>query len=98
MNKYYPTLFQTANIINSHSWFDIKERKNESFNKKKRKRTINYDYVDTLKIKVNFNDNQKNIINKWFNDCIDIYNITNNYIKNTATNDNYKSVINFFKL
>ena len=34
MNKYYPTLFQSANIINSHSWFDIKERKNKSFNKK----------------------------------------------------------------
>ena len=98
MNKYYPTLFQSANIINSHSWFDIKERKNEAFNKKKRKRIINYDYVDTLKIKVYFNDKQKTIVNKWFNDCIDIYNITNNYIKKNATNDNYKIIINFFKL
>jgi hypothetical protein len=74
MNKYYPTLFQSANIINSNSWFDIKEMKNESFNKKKRKRIINYDYVDTFKIKVEFNDKQKTIINKWFNDCIDISN------------------------
>ncbi len=98
MNKYYPTLFQSENIINSNSLFDIKERKNESFNKKKRKIIINYDYVDTLKIKVEFNDKQKNIINKWFNDCIDIYNITNNYIKNNATNNNYKNIINFFKL
>ena len=75
MNKYYPTLFQSANIIKSNSWFDIKERKNEAFNKKKRKRIINYDYIDTLKIKIEFNDKQKTIINKWFNDCSIIFNI-----------------------
>jgi len=98
MSKYYPSLFQSANNINSNSWFDIKERKNENYNKKKRKRTINYNYIDTYKIKVDFNEKQKNIISKWFDDCIDIYNITNNYIKTTATNENYKSIINFFKI
>jgi len=32
------------------------------------------------------------------NDCTDIYNLTNNYIKLNLTNDNKKSLINFFNI
>lgn len=98
MNMFYPTLFQTAKNIDSNSWFDIKKRKNEKYKKHRLKRIINYDYVKTTKIKIDFDITQKNIINKWLDDCIDIYNTTNNYIKLNATNDNYKNIINFYNI
>jgi transposase len=98
MSKFYPSLFQAANSIETNSWFDIKNRKNESFNKKKRKRHINYDYIDTLKIVLDLNNKQKEIINMWADDCIDVYNFVNGYIKENATNENCKKIINFYSL
>jgi transposase len=98
MSKFYPSLFQAANNIETHSWFDIKNRKNESFNKKKRKRHINYKYIDTIKIVLNLTDKQKKIINMWTDDCIDIYNSVNKYIKENAPNKNCKKFINYYSL
>jgi transposase len=98
MSKFYPSLFQAANMIESHSWFDIKNRKNEAFNKKKRKRLINYDYIDTIKIVLDLTDTQKKIISIWADNCIDIYNYVNGYIKKNATNENCKKFINFISL
>ena len=98
MSKFYPSLFQASNMIESHSWFDIKNRKNEVFNKKKRKRLINYDYTDTLKIVLDLTDTQKEIISRWTDDCIDIYNYVNGYIKTNATNKNCKKFINYYSL
>lgn len=38
---------------------------------------------------------QKKLLKRWLNDCIDIYNLTNEYIKN---NELTKKDVNFFKL
>ena len=40
MKYIYPTLLETGNIIDSNSWFDIKEHKNHSYNRRKKKRNI----------------------------------------------------------
>ena len=96
--KYYPTLLEAGNIIISNSWFDIKEHKNQAYNRKKRKQIINVDYIDTIKIKLELNNNQKAIILKWLDDCIDVYNMTNQHLKIVLTNNNYKKTLNFINL
>ena len=98
MKYIYPTLLETGNIINSNSWFDIKEHKNHSYNKRKKKRNINFDYIDTLKIKLELNDEQKEKILKWLDDFADVYNMTNQYLKTILTNQNYKKELNFINL
>ena len=96
MNKLiYPTLLQSANNINSHSWFDIKLRKNEGHNKRKRKKQIECKSMETIKIKLYPTFEQKVKINMFMNDCIDIYNLTNNYIKD---NELQKKDVNFYKI
>ena len=77
MKNIYPTLLESGNIINSNSWFDIIEHKNESYNKKRHKQNINVNYIDTIKIKLELNGKQKAVILKWMDDCIDVYNMTN---------------------
>jgi transposase len=98
MKYIYPTLLETGNLVTLNSWFDIKEHKNYSYNKKRKKRSINVDYIDTLKIKLELNDKQKEIILKWLDDCIDVYNMTNEHLKNILTNLNYKKELNFINL
>ena len=53
-----------------------------------------------MKIKLKLNYNQKNIIKLWLDDCIDIYNLTNQYIKDNLGQDykNFKQLVNFIKL
>ncbi len=97
INYIYPTLLQASNI-NTNSWFDIRRYKNNAYNKKKKKYTVNYTYVNTTKIILNLTDNQKNIINLWMNDCISIYNLTNSYIKFLITNINHKQLLNFINI
>lgn len=96
----YPTLLQSSNKLNSHSWFDINVRKNFHKSRKKNNISYEYDYITTLKIKLNLTLIQQNIIKLWMNDCIDIYNLTNNYIKQNLdiTHNNFKSLVNFIKL
>lgn len=96
----YPTLLQSSNIIDSHSWFDIKVRKNFKNPKVKNHIQYKYDYINTYKIKLNLNSNQKRIIKLWLDDCIDIYNFTNQYIKNNLQQEykNFKDLVNFIKL
>jgi hypothetical protein len=98
MKNIYPTLLECGNIINSYSWFDIIEHKNESYNKKRHKQNINVNYIDTVKIKLELNGKQKAVILKWMDDCIDVYNITNEYLKSILTNINYKKELNFINL
>jgi putative transposase len=95
--KYYPTLLETGNLVGLNSWFDIREHKNFS-HKRRKKRNINVDYIDTLKIKLELNKEQKEIILKWMDDCIDVYNMTNEYLKKILTNQNYKKELNFINL
>ena len=96
----YPTLLQSSNIIDSHSWFDIKVKKN--FKKPKSKNNISYEYnyINTLKIKLTLTLDQQNIIKLWLDDCIDIYNLTNQYIKNNLEQDykNFRQLVNFIRL
>lgn len=85
---WYPTLLQSANI-KSNSWFDIRVINND---KKAKLATIKNDkpikYLKTIKIPLYPNDNQKNIIFKWYDAVIDAYNMTNNYIKNNLSSIN----------
>ncbi len=96
-NYIYPTLLQASNI-NSNSWFDIKRYKNNAYNKKKKKYTVNYSYVNTNKIILYLTEEQKNIINLWMDDCTYIYNFTNWYIKHIITDKNYKQLLNFINI
>ena len=98
MKNIYPSLLESGNIITSNSWFDIKEHKNESYNKKKKKKNIIVDYIDTIKIKLELNQKQKDIILKWLDDCSDVYNMTNEYLKTILDNNNYKKILNFINL
>jgi len=100
MKYIYPSLLKSANDIYLDSWFNLKIRKNKKYRKKKKRkrRIIDSSYIDTYKIKLTLDDKQKKIIKLWLDDCIDVYNITNNYIKNNINNDNIKEIINFYKL
>ena len=100
MKYIYSTLLKSANNIYKDSWFDLKIRKNNKYRKKKKRNfeVIESAYIDTYKIKLTLTDKQKNIIKLWLDDCIDIYNIANNYIKTNVNNDNIKEIINFYKL
>lgn len=95
----YPTLLQTSNIIEleTHSWFDIKRRKGKGHRKKQK---YVYNYINTKKIMLILNTTQKNIIKNWLDECIDVYNITNEYIKSNLDNDysNFKNIVNFYNL
>jgi hypothetical protein len=57
MKNIYPSLLESGNIITSNSWFDIKEHKNESYNKKRKEKNIIVDYIDTIKIFTDVVDN-----------------------------------------
>jgi len=96
MKFLYPSLLQAGNIIDSHNSFNLIVRKNDTITHNKNIKTFECSYVNTIMIKLYLTDIQKCIIQKWMNDCIDIYNITNNYIKEHYTNDN--TIINFIKL
>lgn len=94
----YPTLLQSANLINSNSWFDIKIRKNNKYKQKNNKIKLNNSLLSTIKIKLFLNDNQKKLINQWMNDIIDVYNLTNEFIKQEFKKNKDYKIINFFSL
>ena len=80
-NLWYPKIKIKRKIINSNSWFDIKKCENPD-------KIIQNTFIDicdekiirTKKIEIYPNKKQKEILNKWFNNYIDVYNKTNNYI------------------
>lgn len=80
---WFPSLLQVANNINSNSWFNIKQIKNPKLNKTFSSHNINTSFIKTKKFIIYPNSKQKNILQKWFHSVINMYNITNNYIKNT---------------
>lgn len=98
MSRIYPSLLQSSNIINSNAWFDIRERRNDTASKVKKKRTFQIDYIDTIKIKLYPTEKQEIILLKWLDNCIDIYNHTNDYIKQIINNNNYKKELNFINI
>ena len=109
----YPTLLQSANNVNSHSWFNIKKRKNNGIKNEYINTEHNYKYTHTKKIILNLTDLQKETIKLWMNDCIDMYNIINEYIKEKvkiiyhvdicgiikkSSFPEFKKVVNFYNL
>lgn len=97
INYIYPTLLQASNI-NTNSWFNIERYKNNACNKKKKKYTVNYTYVNTNKIILYPTEKQKQIIKLWMDACISIYNFTNWYLKYLITNKNVKQILNFINI
>ena len=95
MKLIYPTLLQAANKVNSNSWFNLLEYTNTNYKKKRKIKKFITKYEKTHTINLELTQLQKDKINLWLNDCTDIYNLTNNYIKLNLTNDNKKSFITF---
>ena len=106
MTIIYPTLL-TSQYVKSHvdvdtkSWFDMKKYSTH-YKYNTTKESINTSYTDTIKIIIYPDANQHKILQYWFNDCIDIYNLTNSYLKrNIMKNLNWinirKSVNNQIK-
>lgn len=80
-NLWFPKIKFKKDNINSNSWFDILNLENPN----KIKFNTFVDICDetiirTKKIQIYPNDKQKNILNKWFNNYIDTYNKTNEFI------------------
>jgi len=98
MKLIYPTLLQVANKVNPNSWFKLLEYTNINYKKKRKVKEFTTTYEKTHTINLELTKSQKDKINLWMNDCTDIYNLTNNYIKLNLTNDNKKSLINFFNI
>ena len=98
MKLIYPTLLQAANKVNPNAWFKLLEYTNINYKKKRKVKEFTTTYEKTHTINLELTKSQKDKINLWMNDCTDIYNLTNNYIKLNLTNDNKKSLINFFNI
>jgi transposase len=94
---WFPSLLQIANNLGTHSWFNINQlenpnRHNTSFPLK----DIKTNFIKTKKFIIYPNNKQKNILQQWFHSVINMYNITNNYIKNTYSNNG--QIDSFFTL
>jgi transposase len=98
MKLIYPTLLQAANKVKSNSWFRLLEYTNTNYKKKRKIKEFTTTYEKTHTINIDLTKSQKDKINLWLDDCTDIYNLTNSYIKLNLTNDNKKSLINFFNI
>lgn len=80
---WYPTLLQSANKVNTNSWFDMNEINNQTITPQlNNDNSVKHvEYLKTIKIPLYPTKTQQNIIFKWYNAVIDAYNITNQYIK-----------------
>ena len=94
----YPSLLKTANKINSYSWYHLYKRKNNSHISVPKEQSIKCNYLHTIVIVPNFTDQQKIILDVWFNACISIYNLTNSYIFHNLTNNNANHFLNFINI
>jgi transposase len=78
---WFPSLLQVANNINTNSWFDILQKNNHDASKLNA--TINKTtYIKTMKFPIYPTNEQKIILDKWYDGVINMYNITNKYISN----------------
>ncbi len=96
-NLWFPSLLQTANSFNidSDSWFNIKKVNNPN-QYQLVNQSINTTFLKTKKYIIYPNDNQKNILQKWFHNVISMYNITNQYLKNYYQENN--KIESFFEI
>ena len=78
----YPTLLHAVNLVKSNSWFNITKRKNPDFENEYIPLVHHkYNYINTKIIVLKLNNKQKTIMKLWLDDAIDVYNLTNKYIK-----------------
>jgi len=87
-NLWFPKIKFKKENINSNSWFDILNLENP--NKIKFKTFVDIceeTIIRTKKIQIFPSDKQKNILNKWFNNYIDVYNKTNEFIVSKILKD-----------
>ena len=77
--KWFPTLNSIPSNLTTNSWFDFKIYKNKKLKKKKQR--IDTNILLTKKLRIYPTNTQHKILQKWFNNVIDVYNITNDYIK-----------------
>jgi putative transposase len=80
---WFPSLLLSSNNINSNSWFDINEIKNDTIqhNMIKRQLPEKIEYTKTIKIPIYPNKKQKQILYTYFETITKIYNLTNEYLK-----------------
>ena len=98
----YPTLLQSANSMKSYSWYKNTKRLNSSY-KNTPQKSIESTYIDTFIIYLTLTDKQIEIIDKWLDQCIDIYNLTNRHIKqcisdSTLNNSNVGAELDWYKI
>ena len=85
---WFPTLLQTATNIKSNSWFNILRKSNPNPNITNESK-INTTYIKTMKFPIYPTQEQKIILDKWYNAVINMYNITNKYIANFYDKNKY---------
>ena len=88
-NLWIPKIKEKKDNINTNSWFNILKCNNP--NKKLEKSYIdinNEKIIRTRKIFIYPNNEQKIILHKWFNNYIDVYNKTNNFISDKIFENN----------
>lgn len=95
---WFPSLLQTANNINSNSWFDIKEIKNNTVRHTliHRKYPEKVDYLKTIKIPIYPNSKQQELLYSYFEITTRVYNLTNEYLKSHSKED--KTILSLVKL
>ena len=89
MKKYiYPNLLNTSlnNSVETNSWYNINWIENDTQSFQKICKDVKSSYYKTNIIVLDLTEQQKIIINKWLDDCIDIYNMTNDFIKSKIIN------------
>ena len=79
---WFPSLLASSNNLETNSWFNMKAIKNKQIQNTNLEDT-NYkvNYLKTVKIPIYPDSKQKEIIQKWFIDITDTYNLTNSFLK-----------------
>ena len=80
-DTWYPTLLQANNQLETNSWFDIKEYTNTINPNILVEKPLSINYLKTFKYQIYPNESQKIKLDNWFNKSIDVYNLTNSFLK-----------------
>lgn len=100
-NIWIPNNFDNDELIKTDSWFSLRKKVNKDEQsvinfKKDIKRDKCSSIMKCKQIKLSLTQQQKNIMNDWFNAYTIMYNKTLKYIKNNYNNDDFK--LNFMNL
>ncbi len=96
MEAIYPTLLHSCNLkCETNSWYNMKKYTNVKMYSKTREH-IETNTFNTFKIILKPTLEQKNILKLWLDDCIDVYNMTNQYLKQKLIG--YKPRVNWINI